>query len=89
MKYMNEDTMLRDMLFQDAKYKQAHPFVPALKIKEVFNKDYYTFHPFILERLICYWVHIKGLKLKQLSPDASELHRDAYITSRKKGGRLL
>lgn len=91
MEAMETDAELGKLLHVDSKYKESLAFLDRSKISEVYgaNVDYYPLHSFIQERLVCYWVHSRGLKVKLLTPDASEFHGHVFIKSQKKGGRLL
>lgn len=87
---MDSDAELVKLLNVDSKYKDVLVFLDRNKAREVYGGvEYYPLHAFIQERLVCYWVHSRGLRLKLLTPDASEFHSHVFIKSSKKGGRLL
>jgi hypothetical protein len=49
--------------FEDAKYITG---LPTNKLQELTGLDYYTYHTFVLERLIVYFVGYKKLKVKKV-----------------------
>jgi hypothetical protein len=49
--------------FEDAKYITG---LPTNKLQELTGLDYYTYHTFVLERLIVYFIADKNLKVKKV-----------------------
>jgi hypothetical protein len=84
-----DDPDLKVLLDRDSTYGQELLFVPKVDMHRIYGSSYYALHPFIMERLICYWVHFKGLRIKFMTPDASELHMQVYSKSKRRGGLLL
>lgn len=54
----NSPKFIKDKLYSNSKYK-----IPTLKMMEVFKLSYYPLHPFIMERLICIFAHLKNKQL--------------------------
>ncbi len=61
------DQKLQNLLYLDAKYKnKAETQLSPEGCLEVFGRPYYTYHPFIAERLICTYLGIKNIQPKHL-----------------------
>lgn len=56
------DGQYKDLAFNNSGYKGLN----AAKLKEVTGLNYYTFHTFILERLLSVWIENKDLKILNL-----------------------
>ena len=52
------ETKYMDLVWQDSGYKG----LPKERLKEATELDHYTFHTFILERLMSVWIDNKGIK---------------------------
>ena len=74
MDILDTDSELVELCYQDSGYKGTMYFLNQETLLQIAGKPYYTFHPFILERLVCFWVHINGFKTKMIQPT------DAYPT---------
>lgn len=57
------ETKYKDAAFKDAQYKSG---LEKDKLKEFTGMEYYTFHTFLLERLVGIWIDNKGIKTIQL-----------------------
>jgi len=49
--------------FENANYSSG---LDPVKLKELTGLEYYTYHTFVLERLILYYIQDKGLKIKKI-----------------------
>lgn len=62
---MNESKLLRDLCNQDANYISREKINPETCLK-VFNRPYYTYHCFILERLFPIFCYLRGKTVKHI-----------------------
>jgi hypothetical protein len=57
MSLMEEDDEIRTLCFEDARYRPVHHrALSPRKCKKIFGRPYYTYHPFICERLFPSWL---------------------------------
>lgn len=97
MKFLDEDFVLKDLVNRDSGYKGTHECLPADKLMEICGKPYYTFHPFIIERLVCLFVDREKCKVKYLNRDEAMNipmntytdAKDLYLTRSKKERTVL
>jgi hypothetical protein len=71
--YIMENNMrIKYLLYQDSKYKGKLLEYPAILIK-ICGRPYYTCHPFIIERIVCFffWVHKAKIYQPRLYKDKS------------------
>ena len=62
---MNESKLLRDLCNQDANYISREKINPETCLK-VFNRPYYTYHCFILERLFPIFCFLRDKTVKHI-----------------------
>jgi hypothetical protein len=61
---MENNINVKNMLYQHSNYYGKLIEYPQILIK-ICGKPYYTFHPFIIERLVCFFFWIEKAKLYQ------------------------
>lgn len=61
---MENNIEIHDMLYQNSKYSGKLLQYPQVLIK-MCGRPYYTFHPFIIERLVCFFFWFEKAKLYQ------------------------
>jgi hypothetical protein len=61
---MENNNQIRYMLYNNSKYNGKLLQYPEILIK-MCGRPYYTFHPFIIERLVCFFFWIEKAKLYQ------------------------
>lgn len=49
---METDHRIAQLLQKDPNYKGG---IPPERVRQIFDKDHYTYHPFILERMCCFY----------------------------------
>jgi len=62
---INESKVLRDLCNQDANYISREKLSPEL-CEKVFDRPYYTYHPFILERLFPIFCYLRNKTVKHI-----------------------
>jgi hypothetical protein len=87
MALLESDAELMELANKDSNYQGTHECLPADKLLQICGQRFYTFHPFILERLVCFFAQFEGLRVKMLMPDDIALHRGVFEKGKK--GRLL
>jgi hypothetical protein len=60
MDLLDNDTELKTLCSQDSGYPGS---LPAETLMDIFGKAYYTYEPFIMERLPCFFFSIQGAKI--------------------------
>lgn len=60
---MEGDQKLSEMLHKDSMY---HGGVPPEMCMELFGRPYYTYHPFVCERLSCFFFHRHGARIAEM-----------------------
>jgi len=65
MNLMDENKLLRELCFKDSNYISNQKASPE-QCGKIFGKPYYTFHPFILERLFPIFCHIQDINVKHI-----------------------
>jgi hypothetical protein len=63
MTHMSSDPELVALCSADSKYKGTIEALPPSKLQEISGNPYYTFHPFIMERLPCFFFHISNARI--------------------------
>ena len=63
---INNDNQIKELIDLDSKYNGT---LSQEKLIKIFGKPYYTYHPFIFERLICLYTFITNSKLYQPNND--------------------
>lgn len=89
MELLDSDEMLREWAYGDSSYRGTLERLPDSKLVEMCGRPYYTFHPFVMERLVCFFAHAEKLRVKMLRHDDIALYGGAYEVSKKRSGRLL
>lgn len=67
---LETDAELQNDLWSDAKYKTK---LPKERVQQVFNRPYFTYHPFICERLCCFFFWYIGCFVHATSPHVSKV----------------
>jgi hypothetical protein len=70
---MENNNNIKYLLYQNSKYKGKLLEYPEILIK-ICGRPYYTFHPFIIERLVCFFFWIHNAKIYQPNP-----YKDALL----------
>lgn len=61
---LSEDSNIRDFVNMDSNYKGTLKALSPETLMGICGKPYYTFHPFIMERLICFIAHAEKWNIK-------------------------
>jgi len=61
---MENNTKIKYLLYQNSNYKGNLNKYPGILIK-ICGRPYYTFHPFIMERLVCFFFWVNKAKIYQ------------------------
>jgi hypothetical protein len=61
---MENNDKIKYLLFQNSKYKGKLLDYPEILIK-ICGRPYYTFHPFIIERIVCFFFWVEKAKIYQ------------------------
>jgi hypothetical protein len=61
---MENNTNIKYLLYQNSNYHGKLLEYPEILIK-ICGRPYYTFHPFIIERLVCFFFWVHGAKIYQ------------------------
>lgn len=82
MDLLTTDTTLVELANKDSSYKGTHECLPSHRLLEICGKPYYTFHPFILERLVCFFVVAEGAKVQYVTKeDVNTVPMNTYISA--------
>jgi hypothetical protein len=68
---MERDEELKPLMFSDSGYKGT---LPESKLVEIAGVKHYTYHPFVLERLPCFFFWQADAKIYQASPYIDSFH---------------
>lgn len=86
MKLLEEDPILNELAEKDSNYKGTLLRLPADKLIQISGKPYYTFHPFIIERLVCFFAMVDGAKIKHVTAvEAADAPRRTYADENIEG----
>lgn len=84
MKLLETDEILVDLVNKDSNYKGTHECLPPNKLLEICQRPYYTFHPFILERLVCFIVMVEKANVHIITKeDVTSTPQTTYIPVHK------
>lgn len=61
---MENNMKIKNLLYHDSLYKGELLKYPTILIK-LCNRPYYTFHPFIIERIVCFFFWVNKAKIYQ------------------------
>jgi len=61
---MENNKNIKYLLYQNSKYKGKLLEYPGILIK-ICGRPYYTFHPFIIERIVCFFFWVNNAKIYQ------------------------
>ena len=64
MEIMDSDPVLKDLCDRNSSYNGTHMKLETERLISISGKPYYTFHPFILERLICFVATVENMRIK-------------------------
>ena len=64
MDLIDTDPVLRDLCDRDSSYKGTHMRLDTERLIKIAGKPYYTFHPFVMERLICFVAQADNMRVK-------------------------
>lgn len=79
--FLTTDPVLVELANKDSNYRGTHECLPPHRLQEICGKPYYTFHPFILERLVCFFVIAEGAKACYITKeDVDAVPRNTYIS---------
>jgi hypothetical protein len=70
--FMENNKNIKYLLYQNSKYNGKLLEYPEILIK-ICGRPYYTFHPFIIERLVCFFFWVHGAKIYQPKPYKDQL----------------
>lgn len=95
MTLIDKDPALRELVYRDSGYRGTLNCLSEEILMEIAGKPYYTFHPFIMERLVCFFVTIDNNKAVVIQRNDNthvtntyqKLSREYY--QRKQNGKLL
>lgn len=73
-KLLSTDPILMELCSQDSSYRgtiQGTSLTPT-RLQEICGKPYYTFEPFVMERLPCFFFHMMKARIKVVSSPTEE-----------------
>jgi len=92
---MNTDPELIELCNKDSGYHGTIEALPQDKLLAICGKPYYTFHAFILERLPCFFFHMKKKRINVIIKPSEETWRNyatyagSSFVKTPKGDRVL
>lgn len=72
MHHLTSDPLLIELCQQDSGYKGTIEALPPPRLQEICGKPYYTFEPFIMERLPCFFFHSLNARTKLITVSTQE-----------------
>ena len=79
MELIEADEQLRTWCDMDSSYQGTHMKLDTEKLMQIGGKPYYTFHPFVMERLICFVAQAEKWNVALLTPqDAGRYPLNPY-----------
>lgn len=81
MKLMDTDPLLKDLSNRDSGYQGTMKTLPKEKLIAMTGYPYYTFHPFVLERLPCFFVTAEQMKVRYIEFDSEPVNTYMKVDS--------